>query len=96
MANFNAYNSTAAKFIDAVIQSIVLGDGSSPPAPDASFKDRLGNAIDLTSVTDGCKVEFRVNPGGATAYAKVIPEASRGEYSIEGNLNLATLETFLV
>ena len=92
-------DATLQKLCDAVVTSVRRNDGSIP----AAFTDRLYVPV-TTSVPAGSQatpgrevaIEFRVNPDGLSAFAKVRVATARGVYSIEGAIDPSLLATKLV
>jgi outer membrane biosynthesis protein TonB len=89
---------TLAKFANAIVASIKTPTGTVP----AAFKDRLGATIntDVSSTSTAGRggeltVEFKINPDGASAWAKVVSKSPKGSYSIQGMIDVAVLATKL-
>lgn len=84
---------TLQKLIDGIIASIKFNSGASPAAAPNAFKNHNQEVITVES--SEFKIEVTVNPGGNSAYAKVMPIGSMAS-CIEGQIDLTTLATKLV
>lgn len=85
---------TLQKFIDACVASVKRRDGTNPAAAPNAFKDAAGDVITLSETSD-FEVVLRTNPGGQSAWIKIIPNGSRA-LSIQGEVDLTVLATKLV
>lgn len=94
---------------DATLQKLIAGIALSIRQPGGSilteYIDGQGKAVSAgvpsalqgtLGKADEFQISFTVNPGGASATAKVVCKSPRGVYSIEGPVDLTVLATKLV
>jgi hypothetical protein len=84
---------TLQKLVDACIASTKYHSGSAPDAAPSAFKDRAGKTITVTESSE-IDITIKVNPGGNSAWVKVVPNSSRAQ-SIQGEIDLIVLATKL-
>lgn len=97
-------NVTLQKLADAIISSLKRPDGTFYAAAPNAFVDRLqttqSTLVPSTSQADKgsseYSIEIRINPGGNSAWAKVVSHTPRGAQVCNGTIDLATLATKLV
>lgn len=82
-------DATLAKFLDALVACVRSPTGTAPDAAPNAFKDRVQKTVG-TEDTSEVKVTFRVNPGGQSAFAVIVPIGSKAQ-AILGNVDIPTL-----
>lgn len=79
------------KFTDALIASIRRAGGSAPAAAPDAFITPCGRTI--TCSASEFRIEIRIDPGGLTGSARVIPIPTNGENAIIGTIDPNLLAT---
>ena len=93
MTNFPAVsNATLQKLCDKMTTCARFATGDAPAAAPNAFKDSQGRVVPAN--TGEVQIIIRTNPDGTSAFVKIEPIGTPA-YSIEGQMDLATLASIL-